>query len=85
VNGCPTEFSDEKETFIIKQEQTLDPNRKFHLQWETNLKTKRITFIIAAETLGYVGFGISPNGGMDGADMVIGGVHPNGFSYVTVI
>ena len=30
------------------------------------------------EALGYVGFGISPNGGMTGADVVIGWVNDDG-------
>jgi len=84
VKGCPTGIAEGSGISILNQQQFLDPNEKFLLQWETNLKLKRITFTITAETLGYIGFGMSPNGGMDGADMAIGGVHPDGFSYISV-
>ncbi|XP_077989863.1 DBH-like monooxygenase protein 1 homolog [Glandiceps talaboti] len=50
----------------------LDEFEKFHLYWKFDDKT--ITFEVHAETLGYVGFGISPNGGMTNADIVIGWV-----------
>jgi hypothetical protein len=40
-----------------------------------------VEFEIEVETTGYVGFGISPNGGMVGADIFIGGVYENGTSY----
>ncbi|XP_077992069.1 DBH-like monooxygenase protein 1 homolog [Glandiceps talaboti] len=50
----------------------LDEFGKFHLYWK--LSDTAITFEIHVETLGYVGFGISPNGGMANADIVIGWV-----------
>ncbi|XP_077997834.1 DBH-like monooxygenase protein 1 [Glandiceps talaboti] len=50
----------------------LDEFEKFQLYWKFDDKT--ITFEVHAETLGYVGFGISPNGGMTNADIVIGWV-----------
>src|SRR5688572_25165014 len=65
--------------------QSLDLSEGFHLEWEVDSSHERVTFLVVGETLGYVGFGISPNGGMDGADMVIGGVLPNGFAYISVI
>ena len=39
-------------------------------------KERIVTFLmqVHVEALGYVGFGISPNGGMTGADVVIGWV-----------
>ena len=37
-----------------------------------------ITFQVHVEALGYVGFGISPNGGMTEADVVIGWVLDHG-------
>ena len=42
-----------------------------------------ITFEIHCRTRGYVGFGISPGGGMDGSDIVIGWVK-EGNTYFTV-
>ena len=37
-----------------------------------------LTFQVHVEALGYIGFGISPNGGMTGADVVIGWVLDDG-------
>ena len=39
---------------------------------------------MSAKTLGWVGFGISPNGGMKGSDMVIGWVDPAADVFVLV-
>ncbi|KAF4518097.1 hypothetical protein B566_EDAN007798 [Ephemera danica] len=43
-----------------------------HLSWTYD--DKSISFQIEAPTRGYVGLGFSPNGGMTGADIVIGWV-----------
>ncbi|XP_070569758.1 DBH-like monooxygenase protein 1 homolog [Ptychodera flava] len=50
----------------------LDDGGKYHLYWK--LANDSIIFEVHVETLGYVGFGISPNGGMTNADIVIGWV-----------
>jgi hypothetical protein len=44
----------------------------------------RIEFELSAETKGYVGFGLSPTGGMNGSDMIIAGVYKNGTGYFSV-
>ena len=66
----------------------LVPNGKYVVSWETDTEATKqnqsIVFKVDVETLGYVGFGISPKGGMTGADIVIGGVFPNGTSYFRV-
>ncbi|XP_035708310.1 DBH-like monooxygenase protein 2 homolog [Folsomia candida] len=59
----------------------LDTAEKIWLNWTVNEVTKTITFELEAETLGWVGFGISPQGGMTGADIFIAGVLPNGDHY----
>ena len=50
----------------------LDPQEHFQVFWKYDDNT--ITFELWVQTLGYVGFGLSPNGGMAGSDMVIGWV-----------
>ncbi|XP_077992068.1 DBH-like monooxygenase protein 1 homolog [Glandiceps talaboti] len=50
----------------------LDDLSKYQLYWKFD--DNKITFEVHVETLGYVGFGISPNGGMANADIVIGWV-----------
>jgi len=56
-------------------------NDKIHVRWENNFEKSIISFRVTAQTTGFVGFGVSPNGGMAGADLVIGGVYPNGTHY----
>lgn len=64
---------------------TLDPNGKYLLEWLVDWNQKRITFNVTVKTTGYVGFGLIRRAGkMTGADIVIGGVYPNGRSYFSV-
>jgi len=56
----------------------------YNVTWVVDAPSKRITFSVAVKTEGYVGFGISYKGGMNEADIVIGGVFPNGTHYFTV-
>lgn len=66
-----------------------DPNKhrvalgrgKYILEWQVNQAKEIITFNVTVETRGYVGFGLSGNGKMTGADIVIGGVMPSGSWY----
>ncbi|XP_053316119.1 DBH-like monooxygenase protein 1 [Spea bombifrons] len=50
----------------------LDGQGKYNIHWSYQGET--ITFLLQVETLGYVGFGFSPNGAMASSDIVIGGV-----------
>lgn len=67
-----------------KRHEYLDSNEKYLVEWEAYLDTNTIIFELTVATTGYVGFGISPVGGMTGADIIIGGVHPNGSVYFSV-
>lgn len=69
---------------IGKRQENLDSNEKYFIEWEAYTDTQTIIFELTVQTTGYVGFGISPAGGMTGADIVIGGVHPNGTVYFSV-
>ena len=62
----------------------LDQEQLVTLQWGFNDVQGIITFRLSIRTTGWVGFGFSPNGGMPGADIVIGGIGPNGTSYFSV-
>ncbi|XP_078510093.1 DBH-like monooxygenase protein 2 [Lissotriton helveticus] len=55
---------------------TLDPEGRVVLRWDFNKTTEEITFELQVATTGWIGFGLSPSGGMAGADIVIGGVSP---------
>lgn len=52
--------------------ETLDAAGDVILRWQP--RHQEIAFKIEARTLGYVGVGFSPSGGMKGADIVIGWV-----------
>jgi len=64
--------------------ESLDPSGRIVLSWELGDNKSTITFELWAATVGYVGFGISPNGGMAGADIFIAGVSPDGTPYFSV-
>jgi hypothetical protein len=49
-------------------------NHKFHLSWNFNDQSEKITFLVEVQTKGWVGFGISKNGRMSNSDVVIGWV-----------
>ena len=62
----------------------LAPTELFSVSWTANLDNETAIFTVSAEGLGYVGFGLSPNGGMAGADIVLGGVNDGGSTYFSV-
>ncbi|KAF1376611.1 hypothetical protein PFLUV_G00213270 [Perca fluviatilis] len=59
----------------------LDQNHLVCLKWGFDNPQGNITFKLVVNTTGWVGFGFSPNGGMKGSDMVIGGVGPSGIYF----
>lgn len=64
--------------------EVLDPQGKYLLEWRPDFGQRRVYFNVTVQTLGYVGFGLSRNGKMSGADIVIGGVEKDGKSYFSV-
>ena len=56
----------------------LDSGDDFYeLYWRFDRQLKNITFAVRVNTTGWVGFGLSPNGGMTNSDVVIGWVNNN--------
>ncbi|XP_068142933.1 LOW QUALITY PROTEIN: MOXD1 homolog 2 [Drosophila tropicalis] len=53
-------------------DHSIDLNEDFRILWQ--IINQDITFEIQARTLGYVGFGFSPDGNLAGSDMAIGWV-----------
>ncbi|XP_074647536.1 uncharacterized protein LOC141903331 [Tubulanus polymorphus] len=54
----------------------LDPAKKYLLEWQYDGPPSTvITFRVTVKTTGYVGFGLSKNGGMRDADIVVGWVN----------
>ena len=59
---------------------------RYDLYWKVDLAAKTIQFAVRVETTGWVGFGLSPNGGMPESDIVIGwvdGSSGQGFLHVS--
>lgn len=63
------------EKSIGKRQEYLGSSGTYLVEWEAYTDTQTIVFELTVATLGFVGFGISPVGGMTGADIIIGGVH----------
>ncbi|KRT85887.1 hypothetical protein AMK59_1598 [Oryctes borbonicus] len=57
----------------------LDDEKNILLRWQT--RHQEILFRVEARTLGYVGIGFSPNGGMEGADITMGWVDDAGKAF----
>lgn len=77
------------ETYLVdtnpyRHVETLDYEGKYILEWMVNWETKRIIFNVTVETKGYIGLGLSSAGKMSGADIVMGGVLPDGKPYFSV-
>ena len=53
------------------------------LHWNFSIAERTIAFAVNVSTTGWVGFGVSPNGGMLNSDVVIGWVR-NGRAYLHV-
>ncbi|XP_041814122.1 DBH-like monooxygenase protein 2 homolog isoform X2 [Chelmon rostratus] len=56
----------------------LDQNHLVCLKWGFDNLEGNITFKLIVNTTGWVGFGFSPNGGMAGSDIVMGGLGTGG-------
>lgn len=56
----------------------LDREHQVCLKWGFDDLQGHITFQLVVNTTGWVGFGFSPNGDMQGSDLVIGGVDSSG-------
>lgn len=69
----------------LRRSEVLDVNGKYLAEWEVDLDTEIIVFTLDVETTGFVGFGISMNPSMAGADIVIGGVRDDETTYFAVI
>uniref|UniRef100_A0A3Q2Z9X5 DOMON domain-containing protein n=1 Tax=Hippocampus comes TaxID=109280 RepID=A0A3Q2Z9X5_HIPCM len=56
----------------------LDTDHLVCIKWGFDDQQGNITFKFIVNTTGWIGFGLSPNGDMIGADLVMGGVGPDG-------
>lgn len=56
----------------------------YTLSWDFDLEKEAIFFTVTVRTTGWVGFGISPDGGMANSDVVIGWVDDSGNAFLQV-
>ena len=56
----------------------------YTLHWNFSVAEETITFAVNVATNGWVGFGISPNGGMVNSDVVVGWVNDDGEAFFHV-
>ena len=63
---------------------TADDNGQYGIYWNFDLDTETISFAVRVNTTGWVGFGLSSNGGMPGSDVVIGWVDHTGKVFFNV-
>ena len=68
----------------VKRSAILDNQGKYSVNWEADLTTEMVVFTLDVRTTGYVGFGISMNPSMAGADIVIAGIRDDHTSYFGV-
>ena len=70
---------------VLKADGSRNP--LFTLYWNFSTVEQTISFAVRVQTNGWVGLGISPNGGMVNSDVVIGWVNSDGepFLHVSLI
>ncbi len=56
----------------------------YELHWGFDVEAKTIRFAVRVNTNGWVGLGLSPNGGMPNSDIVIGWVNDQGEAFLHV-
>uniref|UniRef100_A0A4W6D3W2 DOMON domain-containing protein n=1 Tax=Lates calcarifer TaxID=8187 RepID=A0A4W6D3W2_LATCA len=59
----------------------LDQDHLVCLKWGFDNPQGTITLKVLINTTGWIGFGFSPNGGMAGADIIMGGLGPSGIYF----
>lgn len=72
----------ENQHYFEKQE-TLQENH-YYVEYYVNTTETSIVFKVTVRTNGYIGLGFSHTGKMEGSDIVMGGVYPNGSTYFGV-
>lgn len=88
ISGRVTIFQ-AKSVVLFLQMRRLEYPEVFPDVHQQGLSSSLMDFVFSTqvhvEALGYVGFGLSPNGGMAGSDVVIGWVYDNGTAVLHVI
>lgn len=75
---------DRQSSISFSNREQLDPSERVWLGWEYVATKATIIFELEVFSNGFVGLGISPDGGMTGADIFLAGVYPDGRIYSSV-
>ena len=59
-------------------------NPSYELHWHFDAATQNLSIAVRVQTTGWIGFGISPNGGMPNSDVVTGWVTSGGEAFFQV-
>lgn len=78
INVIPDDWKFWWDTFV----HNIPSIRQYKLHWK--IVKDEIIFEAHVETLGWIGLGFSPNGGMTGADIVIGVKSNTMYLYVSI-
>ena len=70
--------------FVSVLKADSDGSPLYTLYWNFSTSEQTIAFAVKARTNGWVGFGVSPNGGMVNSDVVIGWVNDEGQAFLHV-
>ncbi|XP_027701964.1 putative DBH-like monooxygenase protein 2 [Vombatus ursinus] len=65
----------------LRYSRFLDPSNVVYLRWDFDIDTEIITFDLQVRTAGWVGLGVTDRYTNVGADLVVGGVLPDGTVY----
>ncbi|XP_044534935.1 putative DBH-like monooxygenase protein 2 [Gracilinanus agilis] len=68
-------------TVPLRFSRFLDPSNVMYLRWDFDIKTEIITFELQVRTAGWVGLGVTNRYSNVGADLVVGGILPDGNMY----
>ena len=74
-----------KYTFIDGKYTIVEINDNYRLYWAYNSSNEMFYFTVVVKTTGWIAFGVSTQrGGMNGYDVMVGGVDSSGNGYIAV-
>ena len=78
-------IGDLSSNYLLSTTLHMDENGNiYRLHWNIDIGDQTVHFAVNVSTTGWVGFGLSPNGGMPGSDVVIGWVDDSGKAFLDV-
>ncbi|CAL8068056.1 unnamed protein product [Orchesella dallaii] len=83
VNLNPLRISNQNQNPYRHSLNLDNLNGRYRMDRLVDWKEKRVIFNVTVETTGFICFGLSKTGEVEGADIIIGGVHENGEVYFT--